>query len=121
MVISNKPLQFIIAILIACLPIFGFSNTPTEGQPVHTETTAVDHEAVPVVEEETSEIKKQIKDRLSPYSTNGIDKINDVDIIAKVEKCTVGIITYEEWIELFNDTKIKETLSLRISAASKIC
>ena len=58
------------------------------------------------------EIKKQIKDRLSPYSTNGIDKINDVDIIAKVEKCTVGIITYEEWIELFNDTKIKETLNV---------
>lgn len=71
MVISNKPLQFIIAILIACLPIFGFSNTPTEGQPVHTETTAVDHEAVPVVEEETSEIKKQIKEVINHHVLDG--------------------------------------------------
>lgn len=56
------------------------------------------------------EIKRQIKIRLSHYISNNIDEINGVDIIEKVEKCTVGIITYEEWIELFNDTKIKETL-----------
>jgi F-type H+-transporting ATPase subunit a len=47
MVISNKPLRFIIAILIACLPIFGFANTEAESTPVQTETTAVAHEAAP--------------------------------------------------------------------------
>ena len=60
---------------------------------------------------EKDEIKRQIKDRLSPYISNDIDKINDIDILAKVEKCTVGIITYEEWIELFNDTSTKEILN----------
>jgi F-type H+-transporting ATPase subunit a len=41
MVISNKPLQFIIAILIACLPIVGFANNPSENTPAQTEKTGV--------------------------------------------------------------------------------
>ena len=71
MVISNKPLQFIIAILIACLPIFGLANTPSENTPVQTETTAVVHEAAPVAEEETSEIKKQIKEVIDHHVLDG--------------------------------------------------
>ncbi|MCI4444282.1 MAG: F0F1 ATP synthase subunit A [Lentimicrobium sp.] len=71
MVISNKPLQFIIAILIACLPIFGFSNTPSESTPVQTETTAVANEAAPKAEEETSEIKKQIKEVIGHHVLDG--------------------------------------------------
>src|SRR3970282_950270 len=71
MVISNKPLQFIIAILIACLPIFGLANTPSENTPVQTETTAVAHEAAPVEEEETSEIKKQIKEVIDHHVLDG--------------------------------------------------
>ncbi len=42
MVISNKPLRFIIAILIACLPLFGFANTLAETTPTKTETTIVE-------------------------------------------------------------------------------
>jgi len=71
MVISNKPLQFIIAILIACLPIFGLANTTEENTPVQTETTAVAHEAAPVAEEETSEIKKQIKEVIDHHVLDG--------------------------------------------------
>ena len=71
MVISNKPLQFIIAILIACLPIFGFSNTPTEGKPVHTETTAVAQQAIPEVEDETTEIREQIKEVIAHHVLDG--------------------------------------------------
>ena len=71
MVISNKPLQFIIAILITCLPIFGLANTPSESTPVQTETTAVAHEAAPVAEEETSEIKKQIKEVIDHHVLDG--------------------------------------------------
>ena len=71
MVISNKPLQFIIAILIACLPVFGFSNTPSEGKPVHTETTAVAHEAAPETDGETSEIKEQIKEVIAHHVLDG--------------------------------------------------
>ena len=71
MVISNKPLQFIIAILIACLPIFGLANTTAENIPGHTETTAVAQEVAPVAEEETSEIKKQIKEVIDHHVLDG--------------------------------------------------
>ena len=70
MVISNKPLQFIIAILIACLPIFGFANTSEENTPVQTETTAVANEAAPAAEE-TSEIKEQIKEVIGHHVLDG--------------------------------------------------
>ncbi|MBX9807838.1 MAG: F0F1 ATP synthase subunit A [Flavobacteriaceae bacterium] len=73
MVFSNKPLQFIIAILIACLPVFGFSNTPTEGTPVQTETTAVANETAPKAEGETSEIKEQIKEVIGHHVLDGHD------------------------------------------------
>ena len=71
MVISNKPLQFIIAILITCLPIFGLANTTSENIPGHTETTAVTQEVAPVAEEETSEIKKQIKAVINHHVLDG--------------------------------------------------
>lgn len=69
MVISNKPLQFIIAILIACLPVFGFSNNPSESTPQHTETTVAVNDAAPV--EEESEIKKQIKEVIAHHVLDG--------------------------------------------------
>lgn len=63
MVISNKPLQFIIAILIACLPVFGFANSPTESTPAHTEKTAVAHQATHEAGDETAEIKEKIDEK----------------------------------------------------------
>jgi len=71
MVISNKPLQFIIAILIACLPVFGLAQNHSESTPAHTETTAVAHEAAQEAEGETSEIKKQIKEVIDHHVLDG--------------------------------------------------
>jgi F-type H+-transporting ATPase subunit a len=71
MVISNKPLQFIIAILIACLPIFGLSQNHSESTAAQTETTAIAHEIAPVEEEESSEIKKQIKEVINHHVLDG--------------------------------------------------
>ena len=73
MVISNKPLQFIIAILIACLPVFGFSNTPTEDKPVQSETTAVAQKAAPETEGETSQIREQIQEVIAHHVLDGHD------------------------------------------------
>jgi F-type H+-transporting ATPase subunit a len=73
MVISNKPLQFIITILIACLPIVGFANTPEENTPAQTETTTVASEVAPIAEEETSEIKEQIKEVIGHHVLDGHD------------------------------------------------
>jgi len=43
MVFSKKSLQFILAALVACLPLFGFANETQDSLNVHTETTAVAH------------------------------------------------------------------------------
>jgi F-type H+-transporting ATPase subunit a len=71
MVISNKPLQFIIAILIACLPLSGFANNPSENTSEHTETTTVSHEASAETTDETSEIKAQIKEVIEHHILDG--------------------------------------------------
>jgi F-type H+-transporting ATPase subunit a len=41
MVFSNKSLQFIIATLVVCLPVFGYANTSIDSLKVQTETTAI--------------------------------------------------------------------------------
>jgi F-type H+-transporting ATPase subunit a len=37
MVISNRPLRFIIATLVACLPLMSFANPQVDSVQVHTE------------------------------------------------------------------------------------
>ena len=71
MAISNKPLQFIIAFIIACLPLFGFANNPNENNPAHTETTAVAEKVAPASGEETSAIKEQIKEVIDHHVLDG--------------------------------------------------
>lgn len=45
MVFSNKSLKFTIAVLIACLPLFGFANNPQDSTQTHIETPHVTSEA----------------------------------------------------------------------------
>ena len=66
MVISNKPLRFIIAILIACLPLMGFANAPSENTTTPTETTAVAHEEESKTVENPQEIKEKISEVAIP-------------------------------------------------------
>ncbi|MBP6758267.1 MAG: F0F1 ATP synthase subunit A, partial [Flavobacterium sp.] len=108
MVISNKPLQFIIAILIACLPVFGFSNTPTESTPVQTETTAVAHEAAPASGEETSEIKEQIKEVIGHHVLDG----HEFSLFADSETgehygFPLPIILWDNGVQFFSSSKFE--------------
>jgi len=106
MVISNKPLQFIIAILIASLPVFGFANNPSEGKPVPTQTTAVAREAAPEAEGETSEIKKQIKEVIDHHVLDG----HDFSISANAETgehygFPLPIILWDNGVHFFSSSK----------------
>jgi F-type H+-transporting ATPase subunit a len=108
MVISNKPLQFIIAILIACLPVFGFSNTPSERTPANTETTAVANEAAPEVEGETSEIKKQIKEVIDHHVLDG----HEFSLFADAETGAhygfpLPIILWDNGVQFFSSSKFE--------------
>jgi len=106
MVISIKPLQFIIAILITCLPIFGLANTPSENTPGHTETTAVAQEVAPVAEEETSEIKKQIKEVIDHHVLDG----HEFSLFADAETgehygFPLPIILWDNGVHIFSSSK----------------
>jgi F-type H+-transporting ATPase subunit a len=73
MVISNKPLKFIIVLLIAFLPVFGFSNTPSESSKVQTETTGVAEETEAKPTDETSEVKAEILEVIGHHVLDGHD------------------------------------------------
>jgi F-type H+-transporting ATPase subunit a len=73
MVISNKPLKLIVAILIAFLPVFGFSNTPMDSAQVQTETTAVAKETEAKPADETSEVKAKILEVIGHHVLDGHD------------------------------------------------
>ncbi|WP_026706664.1 hypothetical protein [Flavobacterium frigidarium] len=56
-------------------------------------------------------IKFQIEKRILDHNESNDVKLIERDVFDKVDKCIVGIITYEEWIELFSDVNIKSTLN----------
>ncbi|HMI06695.1 MAG TPA: F0F1 ATP synthase subunit A [Flavobacterium sp.] len=60
MVFSKKPLQFILATLVACLPLFGFANTAQDSLEVHTETTGVAAETAHEAHAEPTDLKSKI-------------------------------------------------------------
>ena len=73
MVISNKPLTFLIALLIAFLPIFGFSNITSDTTQVQTETKAIANEAEAKPANETSEVKAKILEVIGHHVLDGHD------------------------------------------------
>jgi F-type H+-transporting ATPase subunit a len=64
MVISNKPLQFIVAILVACLPLISFANSEQDSAKVNTEAT---HEANQESHRETKDVKAEIKEFINHH------------------------------------------------------
>ena len=73
MVISHKPLQLIIAILIAFLPSFGFSNTPIHTTQAPTEKAVVTHEMEAKPTDEKSEVKAKILEVIGHHVLDGHD------------------------------------------------
>ena len=69
MVLSNKTLRFIIAIVITCLPLFSFSNTNDSVQPKHEthEVAATESKKV----DEKAEIKEQIEEVKNHHVLDG--------------------------------------------------
>ena len=55
-------------------------------------------------------IEKQIKLRIELHNEHNTTKIIEKQILERVEKCNIDIITYEEWIKAFQDKKIQRLL-----------
>ena len=73
MVISHKPLKLIIAILIAFLPTFGFSNTPIDAVQASTEKSVVAHETEAKSTDEKLEVKAKILEVIGHHVLDGHD------------------------------------------------
>jgi F-type H+-transporting ATPase subunit a len=73
MVISHKPLKLIIAILIAFLPTFGFSNTPIDTAQSSTEKAGVAHEIEAEPTDEKSKVKAEILEVIGHHVLDGHD------------------------------------------------
>jgi F-type H+-transporting ATPase subunit a len=73
MVISHKPLKLIIAILIAFLPTFGFSNTPIDTAQTSTEKAGVAHEIEAEPTDEKSKVKAEILEVIGHHVLDGHD------------------------------------------------
>lgn len=73
MVISHKPLKLIIAILIAFLPTFGFSNTPIDTVQSSQEKAVIAHETEAKPIDEKSEVKAKILEVIGHHVLDGHD------------------------------------------------
>ena len=54
---------------------------------------------------------KQIENRFSPYSDDFRKKQEMQSIITKARGCKVFLVSYEEWIDEFEDGEVKELLT----------
>ncbi len=104
MVISNKPLKLIIALLIACLPVFGFSNTPSESTQVQTETTAVTKETEAKPADEKSEVKSKILEVIGHHVLDGHD-FSLFEYEGKHIGFSLPIILWDNGIHFFSSSK----------------
>jgi F-type H+-transporting ATPase subunit a len=105
MVISNKPLQFIIAILIACLPVFGFANNPSENNPAQTETTAVASEtSSKEATSESSEIKDKINEVIGHHVLDG-HEFSLFEIDGEHVGFPLPIILWDNGVQFFSSSK----------------
>ena len=73
MVILHKPLKLIIALIIAFLPTFGFSNTPIDTAQSSTEKAVVAHETEAKPTDEKSEVKAKILEVIGHHVLDGHD------------------------------------------------
>lgn len=106
MVISNKPLQFILGILIACLPVFGFANSPMESTPAHTETTAVASKTSGEPKDEKSEIKEKIDEKKAHHVLDAHEFSLFEDEEAGIHYgFPLPIILWDNGVQIFSSSK----------------
>lgn len=96
MVISHKPLKIILAILIAFLPSFGFSNTPINA----TQTT----DSKEVVVDKKSEVKAEILEVINHHVLDGHD-FSLFEYEGKHIGFSLPIILWDNGVHFFSSSK----------------
>ncbi|MBE8724895.1 F0F1 ATP synthase subunit A [Flavobacterium hungaricum] len=104
MVISNKPLRFILAALVACLPLMSFSNTEKDSAHVQTETAhevaAEGHHAEP------TDVKSKIKAFIGHHVLDSHDfTLFQDDETGKHYGFPLPVIIWDNGLHVFSSSK----------------
>ncbi|MEO8533718.1 MAG: F0F1 ATP synthase subunit A [Flavobacterium sp.] len=105
MVISNKPLRFILAALVACLPLMSFSNTEKDSAHVQTE---VAHEAVSEGHHaaEPTDVKSKIKAFIGHHVLDSHDfTFTQNDETGKYYGFPLPVIIWDNGLHVFSSSK----------------
>ena len=106
MVFSIKPLKFLTALLIAFLPLFGFSNATLDTTQVHTETAAITKETEAKPADETSEVKAKILEVIGHHVLDGHEFSLFADEAAGVHYgFSLPIILWDNGVQFFSSSK----------------
>ena len=108
MVFSNKPLQFIIATLVVCLPLFGFANPATDTTHVATETTA--HATTEKATHDAHAEPADLKSKINAYINHHVLDAHDFSLLAdeatgKHYGFPLPIILWDNGVHFFSSSK----------------
>jgi F-type H+-transporting ATPase subunit a len=104
MVISNKPLRFILAALVACLPLMGFSNIEKDSAHVQTEeahgAVSEEHHAEP------TDVKSKIKAFIGHHVLDSHDfTLTQDDETGKYYGFPLPVIIWDNGLQVFSSSK----------------
>jgi F-type H+-transporting ATPase subunit a len=107
MVISNRPLRFIIATLVACLPLMSFANPQVDSVQVHTE---VAHETTEKSQEGAHAEPTDVKSEIKAFIGHHVLDSHDFTFLSdEVEEEHYGfslpIILWDNGIHLFSSSR----------------
>jgi F-type H+-transporting ATPase subunit a len=107
MVISNKPLRFIIATFVACLPLMSFANPEVDSAAVKTEIT---HEAVEQGQEEAHAEPTDVKSKIKAFINHHLLDAHDFTFSANEETgehygFSLPIILWDNGLQVFSSSK----------------
>jgi F-type H+-transporting ATPase subunit a len=103
MVFSNKPLQFILAAIVACLPLISIANVTQDSLKVNAETTAL---VAPKIVDEDSERQAKIDEVIGHHVLDG----HEFSLFSDEESgahygFSLPIIIWDNGIQLFSSSK----------------
>ncbi|MEN2414509.1 F0F1 ATP synthase subunit A [Flavobacterium mesophilum] len=104
MVISNKPLSFILAAFVACLPLMSFSNT--EKDSAHVQTEAAHEGATEGQHAEPTDVKSKIKAFIGHHVLDSHDfTLTQDDETGKYYGFPLPVIIWDNGLHIFSSSK----------------
>ncbi|QOG03117.1 F0F1 ATP synthase subunit A [Flavobacterium sp. MDT1-60] len=104
MVISNKPLRFILVALLACLPVISFANA--EKDVAHTQTEAAHEAAAEGHHAEPTDVKSKIKAFVNHHVLDSHDfTLTQDDETGKYYGFSLPVIIWDNGLHVFSSSK----------------